>query len=76
MLYRYRNLIKYLPTIKIREDPKPLGRWSTHCYTSSNIRSALANLDSCGDRLCGDPLEAKRAIAYERHHDVAKKQTK
>ena len=57
---------RYFPTIKIREEPKPLGRWSTHCDTASNIRSALANLDSCGDKLCGDPLEAKRAITYER----------
>jgi len=61
-----RKYLRYLPTIKVRQEPKPLGRWSTHCDNASNIRSALANIDSCGDKLCGDPLEAKRAITYER----------
>ena len=57
---------KYLPSIKWVDDPKPVGRWATHCDVGSNIRSALANLDSCGDRLCGDPLEATKAITHER----------
>ena len=65
MLSRLQKFTKYAPSIKWREDPKPLGRWSNHCEVSANIRSALANLDSCGDRLCGDPLEAKRAIDHE-----------
>ena len=34
--------------------PKPiLGRWGTK--DNSYIKTDLANHDSCGDRLCGDP---------------------
>ena len=75
MFIRLLKVKQYIPSIKVKwvDDPKPVGRWANHCDTSSNIRSALANLDSCGDRLCGDPLEARRAISYERKNDVARK---
>lgn len=37
-----------------------LGRWAT--IDNADIKSALANIDSCGDRLCGDPYTSKKAI--------------
>jgi hypothetical protein len=67
-----RSVLKVITNVKIRDDPKPLGRWGLFCETSSNIKSSLANHDSCGDHLCGDPLKAKEIISYE----YGKKQTK
>ena len=55
-----------LCNIKIYDDPKPLGRWAHQCDISSNIKSILANHDCCGDKLCGDPLQVKKILAYER----------
>jgi hypothetical protein len=46
-----------------------LGRWSN--ADNSNIKSALANIDCCGDKLCGDPHTSKKAI--DRYADVKKK---
>ena len=37
-----------------------LGRWET--ADNSDIKSALANIDCCGDKLCGDPHTSKQAI--------------
>jgi len=37
-----------------------LGRWSN--VDNSDIKSALANIDCCGDKLCGDPHTSKKAI--------------
>lgn len=70
----FSKIIKNIPSVKFVEDPKPVGRWATNCNVGSNIRSALANLDSCGDRLCGDPLEATKAITHERR--ISKKATR
>lgn len=47
-------------------NPPPLGRWASDCGVSSEIKSALANLDCCGDKLCGDPVKASEAINFER----------
>jgi len=47
-------------------NPPPLGRWASDCRVSSEIKSALANLDCCGDKLCGDPVKASEAITVER----------
>ena len=40
--------------------PPKLGRWNT--IDNIDIKSALANIDSCGDKLCGDALATKAAI--------------
>lgn len=40
--------------------PTSLGRWGT--VDNADIKSALANIDCCGDRLCGDPRTSKEAI--------------
>ena len=39
-----------------------LGRWNLE---KSNIRSLLANIDSCGDTMCGDPLIYKQEMDKE-----------
>ena len=41
------------------EKPKPLGRWA---IKSQDIKGTLANIDSCGDTLCGDPFTSSKAI--------------
>ena len=61
-----RTLRTVLCNIKLYDDPKPLGRWGHQCDISSHIKSSLANHDCCGDQLCGDPLEVKNILAYER----------
>ena len=40
--------------------PTSLGRWGT--VDNADIKSALANIDCCGDKLCGDPRTSKQAI--------------
>ena len=37
-----------------------LGRWN-RC-DNVDIKATLANIDSCGDRLCGDVIETQAAI--------------
>ena len=39
-----------------------LGRWNLE---KSNIKSLLANIDSCGDTMCGDPLIYKQEMDKE-----------
>ena len=39
-----------------------LGRWNLE---RSNIKSLLANIDSCGDTMCGDPLTYKNEMDKE-----------
>ena len=39
-----------------------LGRWNLE---RSNIKSLLANIDSCGDTMCGDPLIYKQQMDKE-----------
>jgi len=40
--------------------PTKLGRWGVN--DNSDIKSALANIDSCGDKLCGDVKSSKQVI--------------
>ena len=44
---------------RFAEKPMPLGRWSME---SQEIKGVLANIDCCGDTLCGDPHTSKKAI--------------
>ena len=37
-----------------------LGRWNRH--DNVDIKASLANIDSCGDRLCGDVIATRAAI--------------
>ena len=45
-----------------KEQVRQLGRWN---YEKSNIKSLLANIDSCGDTMCGDPLAYKQEMDKE-----------
>lgn len=45
-----------------KEQVKQLGRWN---YERSNIKSLLANIDSCGDTMCGNPLAYKQEMDKE-----------
>lgn len=40
----------------------PLGRWSTNNGHEGVIKSILANHDSCGGKLCGNPLNVKEQV--------------
>lgn len=37
-----------------------LGRWNTK--DNKDIKATLANMDCCGDNLCGDPLNYSKNI--------------
>ena len=41
--------------ILIDEPAKPLGRWNHGCDMEAEMKGIWGNLDSCGDKLCGDP---------------------
>ena len=41
-------------------DESLLGRWNLNDNTE--IKAQLANMDSCGDSLCGSPPEFKESI--------------
>lgn len=60
-----RTMIQVISNIRIRDVPKPLGRWGHNCEVSTRIKSALANHDCCGDRLCGNPYTTKKMINNE-----------
>lgn len=62
----FRTFIKIVSNIKLVDDLKPLGRWEHQCDVSRHIKSALANHDCCGDKLCGDPSQVKIMIERER----------
>ena len=48
-------------TRMVKPTPPPkLGRWNT--VDNIDIKSALANIDSCGEKLCGDVRATKAAI--------------
>ena len=48
--------------------PKPLGRWQVNTENCDTLRRAaltrmaMANMDSCGDKLCGTPESYKKLI--------------
>lgn len=52
---------KLIQRLKTNNTTKLLGRWQID-DNRSEIRAAMANVDSCGDSLCGDPKMLKEAI--------------
>lgn len=52
---------KLIQRLKTNNTTKLLGRWQID-DNRSEIRAAMANVDSCGDSLCGDPKMLKDAI--------------
>ena len=61
----FKTALKVIKNIQIHEVKKPTGRWQINNESSSNINAGLANLDCCGDKLCGDPHLAKDIILLE-----------
>ena len=60
---RYVSHIPYIKNLFKEEPPKPLGRWGINgSNNEKNIKATLANYDSCGDNLCGDPTNLKGHI--------------
>ena len=64
---RYLRLVFATPTA-----PTKLGRWNR--LDNVNIKATLANIDSCGDRLCGDVQQTRAVIdKYHRSNDRSNK---
>tara|TARA_B110001469_G_C9605911_1_gene301245 strand:- start:508 stop:711 length:204 start_codon:yes stop_codon:yes gene_type:complete len=57
---RYSSIIKKTITFFKYEDKTVLGRWSIK--DNKDIKQSLANMDSCGDSLCGTPSKYTDAI--------------
>jgi hypothetical protein len=67
------RVIRSIARIITPTPPPKLGRWNT--MDNIDIKSALANIDSCGDKLCGDVRATKAAIdKYQR--PIEKKEEK
>ena len=60
-----KTAFKVIKNIQLTEVKKPTGRWQINNELSRNINAGLANLDCCGDKLCGDPHLAKDIIISE-----------
>ena len=67
-MYRYINkYIKRITDIFIYKkiDKTTLGRWNIHhCDKINHIKSTLANIDHCGDKICGDPIKNKNEYLH------------
>lgn len=63
-IHSIKETVNRSPSIKIlfKEPPKPLGRWSLGDKKKQEINGILQNIDSCGDRLCGDVNSIKNTI--------------
>ena len=69
----FAKLVRGLARMIAPAPPTKLGRWNT--LDNIDIKSALANIDSCGDRLCGDVKTAKAAIdKYQKSHQKSTSQ--
>ena len=57
-----RNFIFKITNVVSRNNKSTtnLGRWNT--LDNHQIKCTLANMDSCGDSLCGTPTEYKKHI--------------
>jgi hypothetical protein len=58
---RYLSIIKKTKSFFTNEKSTLLGRWNTS--DNYSIKQTLANMDSCGDSLCGTPKKYKEAIS-------------
>ena len=57
---RYLTFIRNTKAFFKYEDTNVLGRWSIK--DNKDIKQSLANMDSCGDSLCGTPSKYSEAI--------------
>ena len=64
MIRQLRSLI----TKTYDRKPTLLGRWGTlDPENVKNRKSVLANIDSCGDELCSNPLKLREELGYYEH---------
>jgi len=64
--------IRMFKFFKVRVPLPMLGRWKRN--DNVDIKATLANIDSCGDRLCGDVKQTRVIIdKYHRPKDVTRK---
>ena len=63
----FTNAIKQMLNNNIvkNETTLPLGRWKLDSEKNKSIKSIMANYDSCGDKLCGDPKNLKSILDNE-----------
>ena len=52
--------IRHVQSIFTSQPTTSLGRWST--VDNHDIKASLANIDSCGDILCGDATHCRKMI--------------
>ena len=48
----YKIIENSLPVILNKQKPLPLGRWQ---FGKNELKSFYANMDHCGDIICGSP---------------------
>lgn len=53
-----------IPKLMKKSETMPLGRWGR---THEDIKSFYANMDHCGDTICGSPNELKKAFPKRKH---------
>lgn len=51
-----------IANILFKQKTTNLGRWKLK--DNSDLKATLANMDSCGDSLCGNPTEYTNTINY------------
>lgn len=67
-MYNYiKHYIRSIRNIVKKNDNNILGRWNIHhCDKINHIKSTLANIDHCGDKICGDPIKNKNEYLHSK----------
>ena len=60
MSLQFVKILQNIVTNRPKKSNIMLGRWNL--INNQNITSVLANMDSCGDRLCGNVNMVRKAI--------------
>ena len=60
MPFQVIRILKNIVTNRPKKSNMMLGRWNL--INNQNITSVLANMDSCGDKLCGNVDMVRKAI--------------
>ena len=59
-MFTTKSLTKFTISFFNRSNKQMLGRWKIN--DNQNIKATLANMDCCGDKLCGTPANYTNAI--------------
>lgn len=60
MSLQFMKILQNIVTNRPKNSNMMLGRWNL--INNQNITSVLANMDSCGDKLCGNTDTMRKAI--------------